>query len=125
MKQAILAVLAAGATFALAPGAHAAGDPNRGSKVFQEECSDCHSATAGKNKKGPSLAGVIGRKAGSVPDFNYSDAMRASGIVWAADKIEPYITRPKQIVPSGKMKYDGLDDEQARQDIISYLMILR
>ncbi|MGE5471763.1 MAG: c-type cytochrome [Bacteroidota bacterium] len=100
----------------------AAGDAKKGADVFAEECGDCHSVTPGKNKKGPSLAGVIGRKAGSVADFSgYSDSMKQSGIVWAAERIDAYITHPKKVVPAGKMKYDGLDDAAARADVIAYL----
>lgn len=127
MKYKGMGILVAGLGLGLGigSGALAAGNPDKGSRVFQEECSDCHSATAGKNKKGPTLAGVIGRKAGSVPDFAYSDGMKSSGITWTADTIDPYLTHPKKVVPSSKMKYDGLDDPQAREDVIAYLLILR
>jgi cytochrome c len=124
MKYLCLAALLVSVGAGVVPAANAAGDPAKGAKVFQEECGDCHSSNAGKNKKGPALAGVIGRKAATAPDFNYSDGMKASGIVWAAETIDPYITRPKKVVPEGKMKYDGLKDEQARADVISYLMSL-
>jgi cytochrome c len=124
MKYPVLAAFLMSMGFGLIANAHAAGDATHGSKVFEEECSDCHSTTAGKNKKGPSLAGISGRKAASIADFNYSDAMKASGIVWTADKIDPYITHPKKVVPGGKMKYEGLDDEKARADVISFLMTL-
>lgn len=104
----------------------AAGDPKKGKDVFAEECGDCHSATPGKNKKGPSLFGAIGRKAGAVPDFSgYSEAMRQSDITWAADKVDSYIAQPRKVVPGGKMKYDGLDDSAARADVIAYLSSLK
>lgn len=104
----------------------AAGDPKKGVDVFAEECGDCHSVAPGKNKKGPNLIGVVGRKAASVPDFSgYSDAMKQSGIIWASDKIEAYVTQPKKIVPAGKMKYDGLGDAGARADLIAYLSSLK
>lgn len=102
--------------------ADVAGDAARGGDVFDAECSDCHSLKAGKNKKGPSLLGVVGRKSASIADFNYSDAMRASGIVWTPDKIDAYITHPKQVVPNGKMKYDGLSNAKAREDLLAFLM---
>ena len=106
--------------------AWAAGDAKKGADVFAEECGDCHSATPGKNKKGPALFGVVGRKAGSVADFSgYSDAMKQSGITWAADRIDAYITHPRKIVAAGKMKYDGLDDATARADVIAYLSTLK
>jgi cytochrome c len=102
--------------------AFAAGDAKKGADTFAEECGDCHSVAPGKNKKGPSLAGVNGRKAGTVADFEYSDPMKASGIVWNAEKIDAYITAPKKVVPAGKMKYDGLPDAAARADIIAFVL---
>ena len=75
----------------------------------------------GKNKKGPSLFGVIGRKSASIADFKYSDAMRSLNVVWTVDKIDAYITKPKEVVPGGKMKYDGLANAKARDDLLAYL----
>jgi len=92
-----------------------------GASVFDEECSDCHSVTPGKNKKGPSLFGVVGRKPATIEGFNYSDAMRANLETWTVDRLNPYITAPKRIVPGGKMKYDGLSDAKERADLIAYL----
>jgi cytochrome c len=107
-------------------GAHAAGDAKRGANVFAEECGDCHSAVPGKDKKGPTLTGVIGRKAGSVASFaDYSDAMKASGIVWSADRIDAYITAPKKVVAGGKMKYDGLGEAASRADVIAFVQALK
>ena len=105
--------------------AHAAGDAKKGADDFIAECGDCHSPKEGKAKKGPPLFGVVGRKAASVADFAYSDAMRQSGLSWSADKIDAYITHPKKVVPGGKMKYDGLDDAAIRADIIAYLQTLK
>ena len=84
--------------------ARAAGDAARGADVFAQECAECHSPKEGKNKKGPSSFGVVGRKAASLPDFVYSDAMKQSGIVWNAQKLDAYITSPRAVVPGGKMK---------------------
>lgn len=105
--------------------AWAAGDAKKGADVFVEECGDCHSPKEGKAKKGPPLFGVVGRKAGSVADFAYSDAMKQSGITWTPDKIDAYITAPRKVVPGGKMKYDGLPDAKAREDVIAYLAGLK
>jgi len=124
-RQPILAALAALLAMTLSPVAHANGDPAKGEKVFAGECSDCHSVTAGKNKKGPSLNGVNGRKAATVAGFAYSDAMKASDITWSPERIDAYITRPKKVVPGGKMKYDGLDDEKDRADVIAYLLSIK
>ena len=102
-----------------------AADAKKGANAFIEECGDCHSVKEGKAKKGPPLFSINGRKAGSVADFDYSDAMKQSGIVWTAEKIDAYITHPRKVVPGGKMKYDGLDDAAARADIIAYVMSLK
>lgn len=106
--------------------AWAGGDAKKGVDVFAEECGDCHSVAPGKNKKGPSLLGINGRKAGSVTDFSgYSDAMKQSGIVWNPEKIDAYINQPRKVVPAGKMKYDGLAEASARADVIAYLTSLK
>ena len=106
---------------ALLQNAHAADSQS----LYKEECADCHSIREGKNKKGPSLWNVVGRKAASVADFDYSESLRNSGIVWTPDKISAYLENPKKLVPGGKMKYDGLPDPQDRQAIIDYLTTLR
>ena len=111
---------------ATGPLAHAEGNARHGAEVFAEECGDCHSAQPGRDKKGPTLTGVNGRRAGSVASFaGYSDAMKASGIVWTPEKIEAYITAPKKVVPGGKMKYDGLGDAAARADVIAFVLQLK
>ncbi|HET7867900.1 MAG TPA: c-type cytochrome [Burkholderiaceae bacterium] len=110
----------------LAGAALAAGDPKRGADVFAEECGDCHSAVPGKDKKGPTLTGVNGRKAGTVASFaGYSDAMKGSGITWTPEKIDAYIAAPRKVVPGGKMKYDGLDDAARRADAIAYVLQMK
>ncbi|CAK0774124.1 cytochrome c [Gammaproteobacteria bacterium] len=92
-----------------------------GASVFSEECADCHSVTSGKNKKGPSLFGVVGRTPGSIAGFNYSEAMRANHTAWSKSRLNAYISAPKKIVPGGKMKYDGLSDAGSREALIDYL----
>lgn len=104
--------------------ARAAGDAAKGQDVYSEECSDCHSLKAGKNKKGPSFVGVVGRTAGTVPGAKYSEAMKSSQIVWTPERIDAYITAPKKVVPGGSMKYDGLPDAKARADVIAFLQTL-
>lgn len=102
--------------------AQAAGNPGQGADVFDGQCAECHSVKPGKNKKGPSLFGILGRKAGSIADFSYSDAMKNSGITWTVDKLDDYITHPKKTVPGDKMKYDGLEDAKDRADLIQFLI---
>lgn len=119
-------VAAAFVLVAISQHSMAAGDSKKGKDVFAEECGDCHSAIPGKNKKGPALFGVMGRKAGSVSDFSgYSEAMKQSDIAWSTDKVDSYISQPRKVVPGGKMKYDGLDDSAARADVIAYLSSLK
>ncbi|HOB46328.1 MAG TPA: c-type cytochrome [Zoogloea sp.] len=110
---------------ALSLQAHAAGDVEKGKDVFSTECAECHSVREGKNKKGPSLFAVVGRKAATVADATYSDALKASGILWSPDKVDAYVTAPKKLVPGGKMKYDGLASAAERADLIAYLATLR
>lgn len=110
----------------LAGAALAGGDAKRGADVFAEECGDCHSAVPGKDKKGPTLTGVNGRKAGTVTGFaGYSEAMKGSGITWTQERIDAYIAAPKKVVPGGKMKYDGLDDPARRADVIAYVLQMK
>ena len=108
MKQKVLPVLAFAASLMIlhVEPLHAApaGNPEAGEDVFAGECSDCHSVRKGKNKKGPSLFGVIGRHSGSIADFKYSDGMKSLKVVWTKEKIDKYITKPKAMVPGGKMK---------------------
>lgn len=106
------------------PAAHAAGDARRGAGVFATECSECHSVREGKDGKGPSLFGVLGRLAGARPAYAYSEAMRKNGQVWTADRLLAYITDPHKAVPGGKMDYDGLDDAAQRADLLAYLATL-
>ena len=112
----ILAALAIGRGGA----ASAEGDAAEGKKVFKK-CAVCHSVEPAENKVGPSLAGVVGRPAASVEGFKYSDAMKASGIVWTEDKLDAYLVSPKEVVPDGKMKFAGLKKEDDRRNVIEYL----
>jgi len=97
-------------------------DATEGADVFDGSCAECHSVSSSiKNKKGPSLYGVVGRPAGQVPGFDYSDGLKASGLTWTPDKISAYIEHPKAVIPSGKMKFDGLSDPKERSDVIEFL----
>jgi cytochrome c len=109
--------------FATAMGAgaaHADGDAANGEKIFAK-CKACHTVEAGKNKVGPSLAGVVGRKAGMAEGFNYSDAMKNSGLTWDEATLNTYLAGPKKLVPGTKMAFPGLPNEQDRLDVIAYL----
>ncbi|MBS0349253.1 MAG: c-type cytochrome [Proteobacteria bacterium] len=120
-----LPLLLAAAASSLSFQACAAADVEKGKDVFATECAECHSVREGKNKKGPSLFGVVGRKAATVADASYSDALKASGITWTPDKIDAYVTAPKKVVPGGKMKYDGLASAAERAELLAYLATLK
>ena len=96
------------------------GDPNAGKTIFLQ-CTACHSLEPDENKTGPSLAGLFGRKAGSVEDFNYSDSNKSSGIVWDEDALRKYLPDPQKLVPGTKMAFPGLKDPKQVEDVIAYL----
>lgn len=96
------------------------GDVAAGRQTFRK-CQACHSLTPGKNLVGPSLAGVLGRKAGSLPNYNYSTAMKNADIVWNEKTLDAYLADPQKIVPGNKMPFPGLKTEHDRTDIIAYM----
>lgn len=100
-----------------------AGDADAGKDVFKTECAECHSIKEGRNKKGPSLFGVVGRKAASLPDYAYSDALRGqTAWTWTPEQLHAYLSQPaKRANPGTKMKYDGLNDQKQLDDLIAYL----
>ncbi|HWX13539.1 MAG TPA: cytochrome c family protein [Methylocella sp.] len=105
-----------------AAGVLAGGDAAEGEKIFSLKCKVCHQIGEGaKNFVGPELNGIIGRKAGSVPDFNYSDANKSSGITWDEASLNEYLTNPKAKIPGTKMIFAGLPKESDRDNIIAYL----
>ena len=101
---------------------HSSGDPKAGEVIFKQ-CAACHSLDPDTNKQGPTLAGIFGRPAGSVEDFNYSDPNRTSGIVWEEAVLRKYIANPQAVVPGTKMTFQGLKDPQQVEDVIAYLKI--
>lgn len=84
-------------------------------------CKACHSVEPGKNGIGPSLAGIWGEKAGAVPGFEFSDAMKNSGLTWNQASLDKYLTDPKGVVPGTKMMFGGVKDAAKRQQIIDYI----
>ncbi|WP_425114956.1 copper-containing nitrite reductase [Bradyrhizobium sp.] len=96
------------------------GDPTAGRLVYRK-CQACHSIESGKNMLGPSLAGVIGRKAGTEAGYNYSPAMKSADIVWNPQTLDQYLTDPAKVVPGNKMPFPGLKTDHDRTDVIAYL----
>lgn len=117
MLRAVLAAVLLAAVPALA---QAAGDPAAGEKVFNQ-CKACHTLEAGKNRVGPSLHGVVGRKAGSVEGFAYSPAMKAYAQDWTPENLDKYLADPKAAVPGNKMAFAGLKKPEDRANVIAYL----
>jgi len=92
-----------------------------GETLFKKNCAICHTLEAGKNKIGPSLAGVVGRKAGSVPGFAYSAANKNSGDIWDAQTLDTYLADPRKFMPGTKMVFAGLKNPDDREALIEYL----
>lgn len=93
-----------------------------GQTAFNNNCRTCHTMEEGDNRQGPSLAGVVGRKAGSVPGYNYSPSMKQSGITWDEANLDQFIANPEQVVNGNTMKpYGGITDATERKVIIDFL----
>ena len=103
--------------------AEAAGDAAAGEQVFAR-CTVCHSAKAGENKIGPSLAGVFGRKSGSAPGFDYSPALKSAGITWDEPELDKFLANPPADIHGTKMVI-GVPDAADRQNVIAYLKTLK
>ena len=84
-------------------------------------CAGCHSLKAGEFRVGPPLAGLIDRRAGAVPGFRYSKALRQSGIVWNATTLDGWLANPKKYVPGNRMPFSGIRNDRVRADLISFL----
>lgn len=113
-------VIAAGLVLAM-PAMASAQDVEAGKKAFSK-CAPCHAIGPGaKNKVGPELNGILGRKAASVEGFNYSAALKGSGLTWDDANIHKWLENPKALVPGTKMLFPGVKDENERNDIIAYI----
>jgi cytochrome c len=87
-------------------------------------CAVCHSPDGG-NGFGPSLKGVVGRKAGSADGFNYSRAMKNANITWDEGKLDAFIAEPQKVVPGNHMPFSGLAEQKQRASIVEFLKTLR
>jgi S-disulfanyl-L-cysteine oxidoreductase SoxD len=114
MKKVEAAPAAAVTTAALA------GDVKAGKKVFKK-CKACHKMKAGKNGVGPHLVGVIGREAGAVEGFKYSKAMAGSGLVWDAETLTGFLTKPKKYLKGTKMTFNGLKKPADIENVRAYI----
>lgn len=111
------------AAIAALPAPYNEADYVKGRRGFQQ-CAACHAipVEAG-HRVGPNLHGVFGREAGTAKGFTYSPQVKASGIVWDADKIDHWLANPQTFLPGNRMTFVGIKDPTLRRDVIAYLMI--
>jgi cytochrome c len=101
----------------------AAGDPAAGQTVFAARCAACHSTKPDDNKIGPSLAGIVGSKSGTVPGFNFSTAMKEANLTWDDANLDKYLANPNGFVHGTKM-FVNLPSETDRENVVAYLNTL-
>ena len=99
-----------------------AADPEKGKAVF-EQCAACHSLDGSGDYDGPTLKGVMGRKAGSLEEYRYSAAMKRSDVTWDAVALDKYVTDPQAFIPGNHMAFAGIGDTTQRDDLIAYLAV--
>jgi cytochrome c len=101
----------------------AAGDLSAGQSVFAARCATCHATAPGENKIGPSLAGIVGSKSGSVPGFNFSPAIKDANVTWDDANLDKYLASPTGFIHGTRM-FVNLPNETDRQNVIAYLHTL-
>lgn len=92
----------------------------QGERIYRNQCRGCHSLTPGRHIAGPSLHGVVGRRAGKVRDFEYSPVLQEAQLVWTPETLDHFLTDPNAFLPGTRMVFWGLPEE-ARQPLIDYL----
>lgn len=117
----LLSMFVAGGVFTAGAAAAADGDPAAGKRVFNQ-CMACHTVVKDKHNLGPSLYGVIGRKAGTANGFkNYSPAMQKADVVWSEETLGKYLAEPKAFIPGNRMIFLGLKKDEDRANLIAFL----
>ena len=100
----------------------AAAEPATEQQAFNNACRTCHVTREGDNRLGPNLHKIVGRKAGSLPDYNYSSSMKEADFVWDEAKLDRFIASPDEVVAGNKMKpYSGLTNKEDREKIVAFL----
>ena len=115
----IIRLLPAAMLIACLPPAHAEGDAPRGQQLYAARCATCHSIEF--NGVGPTHKNLIGRKAGSVQGYAYSDALKNSGVIWGEASLKQWLTEPEKFIPGQKM-FVAIPDARDRADIVAYLL---
>lgn len=113
------------AMLASGPGRAAPAATSNGQALFKVQCAACHGITPGKKGIGPSLAGASGRKAGAVPGFAYSPAMKKSNLKWDKANLDRLLADPRKTVPGTKMVYVGQKDPAKRSALVQYVLTLK
>ena len=108
------------AALALNAGNASAADAAKGKKVYNK-CKACHALKAGKNKVGPTLHGLFGRRAATVPKFKYSKAMKASGVTWDEESLRAYLKKPRKFIKGTRMAFAGIKKKKQMDDLVAYL----
>lgn len=99
-------------------GQNDSGDPNRGREIFGKRCAGCHALD--REKQGPRLRSVFGRKSGSIASFKYSEALKSANVIWDASSLDQWLTDPDKFIPDTDMDFH-LSDSGERNDVIAYL----
>lgn len=98
------------------------GDIEKGKKLFILRCAQCHTIEKGAGTKtGPNLFGLMGRKTGQAPGFDYTEANKAKGITWSKETLFEYLENPNKYIPGTKMVFAGLKKPQDRADLITFI----
>lgn len=118
LLSSVALAVASAAQAARTPAAGGTGDPRSGEAIYAR-CAACHALAY--DRTGPRHCGLFGRRAGTVPGFAYSDAMRRSGIVWTDATLDRFLENPPRAVPGTAMGYAGVHEGQERADLIAYL----
>lgn len=116
------ALLAAGAALAQGTPAAASGDAVRGRQLYESRCGACHSVDA--HRAGPLHRGVLGRKAGGAPGYDYSAALKASKLVWSRETLQAWLADPEKLIPGQAMGF-SVSDARDRADIVAWLATLK
>jgi cytochrome c len=125
MRLAKMAALAAAVILPALPAQASDADAEAGARVFRTQCGACHTVEAGKNRVGPSMFGIVGRKSGEVEGFRYSAANKAANITWTPEELDTYLVNPRARIPGTTMAYVGLKNDKQRADLIAYLQSIK
>lgn len=115
-----LPMAALAAIGALTAGSSALAQAPQGETLFKQQCATCHTIAPGAAKQGPSLQGVVGRKAGTLAGYAFSPALKAWGKTWTTANLDQYLAKPTTVVPGTKMMV-GMPNAAQRAAVVSYL----